>query len=324
LKIFVRTETPSASVNRCGKDTTPDNAQYLWSGPTGSGNPEILIGYGGYPQPCGSLNELGKDMDVILHEFGHHIVYRGLSNTKNQSVALHEGFADYFTYAITGNNLLAENSNPGQIALRQGNVRSGQTLNHFLSRADGGYISVMDYLVYPHRVGEFWSAILWELRTSLGRDAAGQFKMDKIVWDSIDLISLEGGLGDGVLAISESTKRYAQSRGEDTYALQKTVHDVFVKYEFARYGTNGELVPVDALLSGATTSSTPTSSKKKKTWGCGVIAAMPSASQSNATSAHWSSLLMLGLPLFAGLRIVLPKRIRRKVPVHKRTPRDKN
>lgn len=323
LKIFVRTETPAASVNKCGKDTTPDNAQYLWSGQTGNGNPEILIGYGGYPNACGSLRELGKDMDVILHEFGHHIVYRGLSNTKNQSVALHEGFADYFTYAITGNNLLAENSNPGQVALRQGNVKAGQTFNKFLSRADGGYITVMDYLIYPHRVGEFWSAILWELRLTLGRDASGKFKMDKIVWDTIDLVSAEGGLGDGVLAISESTKRYAERMGEDVYALQKSVNDVFVKYEFARYGSNGELVPVNGLLSGTTVTSSPAPAKKKKTWGCGDIATASKSSRTDSTTTR-TSFLLLSVPLLVAWGLVQPRRLRLRAQVRKHSPRRKN
>ncbi|MEN9826420.1 MAG: hypothetical protein RI953_2165, partial [Pseudomonadota bacterium] len=111
LNIFVRTRTPVPTTNTCsGEDTTPDNAQYLWAGNTGRGSPEILIGYGGYvsgQSNCYKLRDLGKDMDVIMHEFGHHIVFRGLSNAKSQSVALHEGFADYFTYAISGNNRLA-------------------------------------------------------------------------------------------------------------------------------------------------------------------------------------------------------------------------
>ena len=312
LAVFVSTETQANTTNRCGKDTTPDNAQYLWSGPTGRGNPEILIGYGGYNSTsCGTLKELGKDMDVVMHEFGHHVVFRGLSNSKQQSVALHEGFADYFTYAVSGNNLLAENSFPGRASLRQGNIQPGTTFTKFKPRAGGGYLGVLDYLSAPHSIGEFLSGILWELRTTLGRNSAGSYKMDKIVWDSIDLIKSDGGLNDGVVAISESTKRYAERFGEDASALQKIVNNTFVKYEFARSGPSGELLPADALLS--TVSSTQTTSKKKR-WGCGDLTSLRQRESRNSSHSSGSVLigLLLGIPFALSGIASVQKRIRVK------------
>jgi hypothetical protein len=268
LSVFVNTETKSATTNRCNSDTTPDNAQYLWAGIDGSGQPEILIGYGGYGSPCGSLNELGKDFDVVMHEFGHHAVFRGLRNTTSQAVALHEGYSDYLTYAVSGNNLLAENSFPGRRALREGNITPGTTYFRFKRKSDGSYYTVKDYLSYPHLVGEFWSGILWEMRSVLGRASDGSYKMDKIVWDSIDLLKSDGGLVDGVMAISESAKRYGERFGDDAQGLQAAVHEIFVKYEFASLGGSGELIPTDALASVAT----GTTSSQKVRWGCGVVA----------------------------------------------------
>lgn len=324
LAVFVSTETQSNTTNRCGKDTTPDNAQYLWSGPTGRGNPEILIGYGGYNSTsCGTLKELGKDMDVVMHEFGHHVVFRGLSNSKQQSVALHEGLADYFTYAVSGNNLLAENSYPGRASLRQGNIQPGTTFTRFKPRPGGGYLGVLDYLSAPHSIGEFWSGILWELRTTLGRNSAGSYKMDKIVWDSIDLIKSDGGLNEGVIAISESTKRYAERFGEDASALQKTVNNTFVKYEFARSGPNGELLPTDALIS--TAPSTQTTSKKKS-WGCGDLTSMRQRESRNSSRASDSLLigLLLGIPFALSGIASVQKRIRAKVVIRIPKSRQKN
>ena len=324
LSVFVSTETQANTTNRCGKDTTPDNAQYLWSGPTGRGNPEILIGYGGYNSTsCGTLKELGKDMDVVMHEFGHHVVFRGLSNSKQQSVALHEGFADYFTYAVSGNNLLAENSYPGRASLRQGNIQPGTTFTKFKPRAGGGYLGVLDYLSAPHSIGEFWSGILWELRTTLGRNSTGSYKMDKIVWDSIDLIKSDGGLNDGVFAVSESAKRYAERFGEDASALQKIVNNTFVKYEFARFGSSGELLPADALISNV--SSTQTTSKKKR-WGCGDLTFMQH-SDSRKTSHSSDSVLiglLLGIPFALSGIASVQKRIRVKAPIRISKSRRKN
>lgn len=270
LNVFVNTLTKSATTTRCNSNTTPDNAQYLWAGIDGGGQPEILIGYGGHGEPCGTLKELGKDFDVVMHEFGHHAVFRGLSNTSSQSVALHEGYADYLTYAVSGNNLLAENSLPGQVALRQGNIKAGTTYFRFKKKSDNTYHSVKDYLAYPHLVGEFWSGILWEMRTELGRAVDGSHKMDKIVWDSIDLLKSDAVIADGVSAISESAKRYAERFADDIGALQGKIHNIFVKYEFASIGNQGELIPTAAI----STISTGTTKSKKIRWSCGEVASM--------------------------------------------------
>ncbi|NBO37677.1 hypothetical protein EBU99_03740 [bacterium] len=299
LGVYVRTETSSSTTNRCGKDTTPDNAQYLWAGQSGRGNPEILIGYGGVATGCGSLRDLGKDEDVVMHEFGHHIVFRGLSNSKQQSVAMHEGFADYFTYAITGNNLLAEYSYPGRSALRQGNITPGTTFKTFKPRSGGGYYSVLDYVQYPHAVGEFWSGILWEARNSLGRDANNSYKMDKIVWDAIDLIKIDGELYDGIVALSESAKRYAQKSGEDPSSMQRTVQNVFLKYGFIQVGSSGEISPTDELAGGMSSgNSSSTVVTKSKRWGCGDLAfASGNARSQQATeSSALFTLFLLALP----------------------------
>lgn len=303
LNIFVRTRTPMSNKNQCGDDSTPDNAQYLWAGTSGQGGPEILIGYGGYGiDTCGKLRELGKDMDVIMHEFGHHIIFRSLSNSKQQSVALHEGFADYFTYAITGNNLLAENSLPSAKALRQGNIPAGATFNRFKPRAGGGYYSVSDLLAAPHLVGEFWSGILWEIRGLLGKEGNGSdYRFDKIVWDAIDLLKSDAGIFDGVVALSESGKRYAEQTGADVTSLQKTVQDTFVRYGFARYTENGELAAtVELATSSSTKDEDVTKVTKSRHWGCGQISAELSNGNhpgNKATPISKFALLLLVFPV---------------------------
>lgn len=303
LKIFVRTRTAVPTTNQCGENSTPDNAQYLWSGSTGRGTPEILIGYGGYNaasrSSCYKLRDLGKDMDVIMHEFGHHIVFRGLSNSKNQSVAMHEGFADYFTYAISGNNLLAEYSYPGFKALRQGNIAAGTTFRNFKPKPGGGYYSVSELLTAPHLVGEFWSGILWEIRTGMGREAgSGIYKLDKIVWDAIDLLKQDAGLYEGIIAVSESAKRNALRTGEDPAQAKKIVQDAFVKYGFARYTGSGELAAISELASDPSTSSDQpvTTKTKTKKWGCGDVAYAQSA-HSSSTARNRAELLFLLLVL---------------------------
>lgn len=313
LNVYVNTETKSATTNRCNSNTTPDNAQYLWAGVDGSGQPEILIGYGGYGGQCGTLKELGKDFDVVMHEFGHHAVFRGLSNSTSESVALHEGFSDYFTYAVSGNNLLAENSYPGRVALRQGNITPGTTYFKFKKKSDGSYNTVKDYLTYPHLVGEFWSGILWEMRTALGKDPSGSYKMDKIVWDSIDLLKSDGAISDGVSAISESAKRYGERFDDDAQALQSMIHNIFVKYEFASFGSQGELIPtasISSISSGSTKS-------KKVRWSCGEVA----TAQSGQTGKHSNLLLTIAALLLAPVGLGRATRVRQCERVQTRQKR---
>lgn len=302
LSIYVRTRTPVATTNQCGETTTPDNAQYLWSGTSGQGKPEILIGYGGYNgtfNSCYRLFELGKDMDVVMHEFGHHVVFRGLSNSGNQSVALHEGTADYFTYAISGNNLLAENSYPRYKALRQANISAGTSFKNFKAKPGGGYYSVTDMLAAPHMVGEFWSGILWEIRTTMGRNPSNTMsKFDKIVWDSIDLMKSDAGLFEGIVALSESAKRYGQRFGDDPEGLKKIVQDTFIKYGFAHMGTDGILAPAETLkeVSGTSPSGSEpkTTVSKSRKWGCGDVALASSAAGGTGSStSRWLWLLLL-------------------------------
>lgn len=329
LKVYVRTRTPIPSTNRCGADTTPDNAQYLWSGNSGLSGPEILIGYGGVGvenSDCGyRLRELGKDMDVVMHEFGHHVVYRGLSNQKSQSVSMHEGMADYFTYAISGNNLLAENSYPGFRALRQGNIAAGVSFKNFKPKQGGGYASVMDYLTAPHLVGEFWSGILWEIRTKMGKDSTNAaYKFDKIVWDSIDLLRSDAGLYEGMVAYSESAKRYAQRFGDDAAGLQKIIQDAFVKYGFADYSSSGEFQVVAELVNSVSTATEPvTKVSKTRRWGCGDVAGL---SSENTRSAQASGsilvlLALLALPTAAALVTTRARRTAQRAMIRVRIQR---
>jgi len=324
LMVFVNTETQSATTNSCGKDTTPDNAQYVWRGATGNGNPEILIGYGGAGYSnCGVFRELGKDMDVVMHEFGHHLVFRGLSNTKQQSVALHEGYADYLTYAVTGNNLLGENTTPGRSSLRSGTTRQ-RTYSRFQRKSDGSYITVPQALSAPHSVGELWSGMLWEMREELGRDASNFYKMDKIVWDSIDLIKSDGEIYDGVLAVSESAKRYAARFNDDAQQLQSTINNIFVKYEFAAINSDGQLQRTELMAPSTAAPEAQKTSTKSKKWGCGDIALASSGSTGGENAPKtWLIVLILALPLIFPTLAALSRR-RVRAPVRVRISKPKN
>jgi hypothetical protein len=282
LKVYVR----SLSLLPQG-GATPDNAQYLPSGSRGMGAPEMVIGTGWEPEQGvkRTLMYLGKDSDVFMHEFGHHVVFRAIKSVSGQSGAMHEGFADYFTYAITGNNKLGESIVKSGSPLREGSLQG----------------SMRDYLdAPPHKAGQFWSSALWEIRAQLGPWKDGIYKFDKIVWDSIDLVKENAQYVDAITALLQATDVYSAANGEDAPSLKKRILQIFAAREYIEESSiesaaNGAQVTVPNGRGAGTPAEKSTDAGKStarrsssSSW-CGVIAATE-----NSTV---SSLAILFLPL---------------------------
>lgn len=287
---------------------TLDNAQYLPRGQVGTGAPEIIVGTGWEPDQGGrtrAFQYLGRDADVSMHEFGHHVVFRGITEVEGQSLAMHEGYADYFTYAITGNNKLAESILASGLPLREGNL-AGPVKNYFS--------------VPAHRAGQYVSSVLWELRSAIATtDDPG--RADKIIWDSIDLVPAAAQYYDMVKGVAQAAQVYALLRNQDPVALKEAIYKVFYERGFIKTPQgNGDLPEASAELaavsgsgSGAsgidanTPSVVENKQTKKKGW-CGVVAGTQGQAEGNF---GW---LVLLLPLALALRrpvraIKIPARI---------------
>lgn len=149
----------------------------------GTSNPVIYVNVGNEREDSGIDNDrlsfLTKDSDVLFHEFSHHVIYRSVvpKSTYSQSRSLQEGLADYFAYAISGNNQLGESIFRGR-PLREGNLTINLSRDLF-EPAEG-------FDVYY--LGSLLSSTLWSLRTTLGDWKNGYRRIDKIVWDAIDLL----------------------------------------------------------------------------------------------------------------------------------------
>ena len=74
-----------------------ENAAYL---PPPEG-PEIQVGRGGE-----HLMGLPRDTDVIVHEFGHHVIFAHVTTSSGESGIFHEGTADYFAYVVASRTFL--------------------------------------------------------------------------------------------------------------------------------------------------------------------------------------------------------------------------
>lgn len=80
---------------------TKNNAFYQ-PGDDMQSSPFIMVGDGDDQ----ILRNLASDADVVSHEFGHHVVFQSIQDTSGESLLLHEGLADYFVFAKTGDPCL--------------------------------------------------------------------------------------------------------------------------------------------------------------------------------------------------------------------------
>jgi hypothetical protein len=297
-----RTKTPTGY--------TLDNAAYMPSSLGKGSQAKILIGTGweeGQPgQTQRKLRYLGRDTDVVMHEFGHHIVYRTLRDVSGQGGAIHEGTADYLTYAITGNNLLGESI-----------VASGESL-----RAGNKTGTVDPYVgAKPHVAGEFWSSTLWEVRKAMGPWKNGFYVFDKIVWESIDLLKQDANYYDFISALSRATEQFAKSENRPVAPLRNTLFNIFHKRGFLLApGANGALPGAAPALSETNysaplppeTTVSATSEEGDTPWyQCGVVAGV--GKTKGSTSTPWPLVALLLLPLCAPIATHLTTRSARRV-----------
>ncbi len=151
-----------------------DNALYV---PAPEG-PEIQIGAGNE-----ALTNLARDTDVLTHEYSHHVIYEHLKDHAGESGVIHEGTADYFAYALNGDPNLGESIVPGGAYLRTAALAPGDLYDQVDERRGA------------HYRGQYWSAVLWDVRQSLGEAA------DTLVYASLSYLGPTSGLKDAFLGL---------------------------------------------------------------------------------------------------------------------------
>lgn len=288
LTVYSRAKTMSAA----GSGTL-DNAQYLPAGSSGEGTPEIVIGTGWETGqgPERHLRYLGKDADVSMHEFGHHIVFRSIQDTGGESGAMHEGLADYFTYAITGNNKLAESITKTGAPLREGNVQG----------------NISEYITAnAHIAGQFFSSTLWDVRAALGTWQEGVEKSDKIIWDAVDYVPYNSSYYQFIAAMAKTTDNFAAANGGDAVSLKEKMFNVFHSRGFLEAPTGNGVLPKASSTIASTTLKKSSKSKESSSWWqfCGAI-----SSDAEKRGASWVALLIMLLPLGAVHSVKTMKRI---------------
>jgi hypothetical protein len=193
-----------------------DNALYVPSGfqpLSGAPNsgPVIAVADG-----SGSiLRDLPTDSDVVTHEFGHHVLFKKLKSTTvaeardgsitnlNHSAILHEGLADFFTFAYTGDACLAESICPPNttacvvMTAQKQCLRSGS--NDLIYDSDA-YWNLGKAV---HLKGQLVSATMWDIRNRPGVSADD---FTKIAYASVDFLLATSSYTDWLVALMSADK----------------------------------------------------------------------------------------------------------------------
>jgi hypothetical protein len=261
-----------------------DKNNALYTPETSSNGPTILIGDGDGIW----LQNLPKDADVVSHEFGHHVIFQTLKEVRGESLVMHEGLADFFTFARTGNACLGESICP------VGSPIPCEVMAQCLRTAENDYVyGSADLPVEAHRRSQFISGMLWDL----SKDSVVPMKdLTAIVYRALDFFLDDSGYHDLILALLMADRELFESKyGCSIYnvAENRGLGD-----EISDFQCDGTLPSLTASKSSGSTSasssgkikSTGTSSKS----GCAVIGNTDLSNSSNFATIF----LLILLPLF--------------------------
>ena len=161
------------------------NSTAVYLPPKSGRAPTIKLGNGDNK----NLRNLRIDPDVISHELGHHFVYKTLTSTSGESVVVHEGLADYFVFAKTGNTCLGESICPKGSAICGSPqcLRSGETRLKY---------NDPDLPSEAHKKSQVLSGFLWDAHQALT-----DINMPKLVFASLAYLTAESGMRDYLEAL---------------------------------------------------------------------------------------------------------------------------
>jgi hypothetical protein len=240
------------------------------------------------------LQNLATDADVVGHELGHHVVYHTVTEIAGESLVLHEGLADYFNFARTGNACLGESICPDTsfgnkiCYVPQKCLRTGDNALKY-----GG----ADLPREAHQKSQFISGMLWDL---YAKDGFALEDITHMVLRAIDLLVEDSGyqhfvvgmmLADHVLFQGgKCTTIYnrAIERGLSPFLTDITCDSVKIATPVSIY----DVLEKDAPTAPQGPKASSRSSKKSV---CGVLMG------SSANGQVFSFLLLFILPLIPAI-----------------------
>lgn len=180
----------------------PSNASYVYYlSEIASSNPDTpperttlhILNFGFPNQICptdphrnqkAALNNIALDIDIAAHELSHYVIARWMPGTHDRKYgdgnhlgAIHEGLADYFTFAATGEDCLGETVKDSPCI---------RTAHPNFKYRDSMYTRLATRYNPPqiHQIGQLVSGMLWHVRSELS-DPAKQRQFDQLVLYSL-------------------------------------------------------------------------------------------------------------------------------------------
>lgn len=250
-----------------------NNAYYQPNG----GNPKIRIGVGDGV----ALQNLSLDMDVVSHEFGHHIIFQYIQTTGNEeSLVMHEGLADFFAFAKSGDPCLGESICPANSPYCEVRGQCLRTAENNLNYDDSSFTQLM-----PHQKGQIISGLLWDLKNT---DNLTLEKVTTLTFKAISFLPQESIFED--LFLSLLTADHELNKGKNSCAIidmfKKRGFGVFANQvncedlNYSDYLDNEGKVNSSIIANGrtvtqeqnsGTTSAATRSSRRTKSSGCGSL-----------------------------------------------------
>jgi len=136
-----------------------NNADYVPAGDSPVGRPLLRIGDGDGT----GLRNLPTDRDVVSHELGHHVVYRGVRDvTDYESLVIHEAMADFFLFARTQDPCLGESICPAGSPVCEREGMCLRSADNTMKLTDGNLPQEI------HKRSQFLSGMMWDLAKELG------------------------------------------------------------------------------------------------------------------------------------------------------------
>lgn len=251
----------------------------LYTPGTSTTPPRIQVGDGDGIR----LQNLPRDGDVVSHELGHHIVYEALKETRGESMVIHEGLADFFTFARTGDACLGESICPA------GSDVMCEVEAKCLRTGDNDYVLGRNTKHEAHFKSQFISGMLWDLRE---KEVPGS-KLDKLVYNGVLLLLESSGYHDLILGLLLADQDLYN--GKYCNAIYQKAVDRGLGDIISDFGCKGNLPNLNAFNNaGGITSSSKSSGSSSDDPFCGIVG----ANDNGPKGTNWWLLVVLLLPVF--------------------------
>jgi hypothetical protein len=247
------------------------------------------------------LQNLATDADVVGHELGHHVVYHTVTEIAGESLVLHEGLADYFNFARTGNACLGESICPDTA---YGNKICFVPKTCLRTGDNALKYGAADLPREAHQKSQFISGMLWDLYM---KDGIALEDVTHMVLKAIDLLVEDSGYQHFVVGMMLADQAIFQG-GKCTLIYNRAVERGLSTFLTGITCDSVKSTPAGATAvtdvsgvektGGSTTSSTPvagTTSRSSKKSVCGVLMG------SSANGQVFSFLLLFILPLIPAI-----------------------